>query len=216
MNDNCYPFKLETLPYDYNALEPQIDEKTMKLHHDKHLGKYIDNLNAILEKNKSCQIYNLKQLIFNINSFSACIRQDIRNNAGGVYNHNLFFKCMINEEKSKEYLKKDLEIIKRLKLEFTSIDNFLNIFKECALKQFGSGYAWLAICKYDNSIHILNTQNQDCILEKGYYPLLIVDVWEHAYYLKYNNKRNEYLDNFTKIINWEYVNKRYINYIKCK
>lgn len=217
MNDNCYPFELLKLPYEYNTLEPQIDEKTMKLHHDKHLGKYVSNLNSLLENNKELQKYGLKHIICNISLMPHCIRQDLRNNAGGVYNHNLYFKCMINEKKSKEALKKNLDIIKRLKLDFTSLDNFFNKFKECALEQFGSGYSWLAICKCDNSIQIINTANQDCVIEKGYYPLLLVDVWEHSYYLKYNNRRNDYLDSFMKIINWEYVNQRYIKYMKnCK
>ncbi len=212
MNKKCYPFKLEPLPYAYNALEPQIDEKTMKLHHDKHLGKYVENLNNILSNNTIYQSYTLEELICNISLMPCNIRQDIRNNAGGVYNHNLYFKIMApNKENSKPSSK--LKILERITMEFGSFENFSKQFKECATKLFGSGYTWLVICKNERKLKIINTSNQDCVIEKGYFPLFLIDVWEHAYYLKYNNRRNEYIDNFMQIINFEYVNKRYCDFL---
>lgn len=212
MNKNCYPFKLEPLPYNYNALEPQIDEKTMKLHHDKHLGKYVENLNKILSNNPNYQTCTLEDLICNVSLMPCNIRQDIRNNAGGVYNHNLYFKIMTPNKGTKK-INMNLEIIERIKMEFGSFENFTSKFKDCATKLFGSGYTWLVFCKNEKMLKIINTANQDCVIEKGYFPLFLIDVWEHAYYLKYNNRRNEYINNFMQILNFEYINKRYLNFI---
>ncbi len=201
-----YPFKLPNLPYPYEALEPYIDKETMMLHHDKHLKTYIDNLNNILKDYPMFWDWTLEELIKNIASLPNEIQEEVRNNAGGVYNHFMYFDVISPIENNKE-----TPLLKQKLIEdFGSLENFFNLFKEAAKKQFGSGYAFLVIDKNGN-LKIVNKENQDNPLEDNLYPILLIDVWEHAYYLKYNNRRGEYIDSFMKLINWRNVEENYMN-----
>lgn len=205
MNE-VYPFTLKPLPYAYNAIEPYIDEETMKLHHDKHLQTYVDNLNKALEDYKEYHNWNLEKILFNIYSLPEEIQMVVRNNAGGVYNHNLYFKILGGG--------KDTGMLsKSIANEFGSIDEFYKRFKEAALSVFGSGYAWLVIDR-NGKLRIVKTKNQDSVLEMNLYPILLCDVWEHAYYLKYNNRRGEYVDNFLNAVNWKNVEELYLNFFR--
>lgn len=198
-----YPFVNDPLPYSYDALEPFIDRETMHLHHDKHLQTYIDKLNALLEKEPELQKLSLEELLTKPTGLPRESAVPILNNAGGVYNHKMYFKGIGPEKISLE----GLELAKAIKRDFGSREEFENKFKEMALSVFGSGYAWLV---YENGkLGIITTPNQDVPLKCGFAPILLIDVWEHAYYLKYQNRRAEYIDNYMKIINWTVADERY-------
>ena len=201
------------MPYSYSALEPYIDEETVRLHHDKHLKTYVDKLNEILEEYPAYHSWTLDTILTNLYSMPENIRQKVRNNAGGVYNHNL---VKIDNEyiPIKPYKKsnKRLEIQDAIEYNFGTVSNFYEAFKKSALDNFGSGYTWLVLDK-NSKLKIVNTKNQDTVLELNLYPLLLIDVWEHAYYLKYNNLRSKYIDAFFYIINWNIVNEKYINFL---
>ena len=198
MKNEFYPFTNLPLPYAYDALEPFIDTKTMQLHHDRHLQTYIDKLNAALEATPLFQKLSLEQLIM----VSANL-PEIHNNAGGVYNHRFFFDGMKNPSKPEG------EILNVIQQQFGSLDDFYATFKKAALSVFGSGYAWLALC--GGKLYILTTANQDTPLAQNFKPLLALDVWEHAYYLKHYNQRADYIDDFFKVIDWQQVNQRYLD-----
>ena len=194
--------ELQKLEYDYNALEPYMDEATVKLHHDKHHQTYVDNLNLALDKHPELYKIELGKLLSDLKEIPEDIRLQVRNHGGGVWNHNLFWKI----------LKKDVQMPHEIKSEiektFGSVEKFKDEFKKAALGQFGSGWAWLVL--HNGKLEIVKTGNQDTPLSEGKTPLLTIDVWEHSYYLKYQNRRAEYVDNFFHIINWEEVNKRYV------
>lgn len=194
--------ELQKLEYDYNALEPYMDEATVRLHHDKHHQTYVDNLNLALDKHPELYKIELGKLLSDLKEIPEDIRLQVRNHGGGVWNHNLFWKI----------LKKDVQMPHEIKSEiektFGSVEKFKDEFKKAALGQFGSGWAWLVLNK--GKLEIVKTGNQDTPLSEGKTPLLTIDVWEHSYYLKYQNRRAEYVDNFFHIINWEEVNKRYV------
>ncbi len=209
MNDS-YPFKLKPLTYSYNALEPYIDRETMMFHHDKHLKTYVDNLNEALKDYPEFHNWSLEELICNIYSMPSEIQTSVRNNAGGVYNHNLYFSILRNGGENNSPIG---NLAKEINNQFGSFDNFYNMFKTAALNQFGSGYAWLVIDR-NGILKIINTPNQNSVLEMNLYPLILVDVWEHAYYLKYQNRRAEYVDNFRKVINWDMIEYRYNEYFR--
>lgn len=198
--------KLPELKYEFNALEPYIDTKTMEIHYTKHHRTYIDKLNAALEKYPELQKANPQELITNLDKIPKEIRDDVKNNYGGHLNHSFFWKI----------LKKDVEIngeiLEAIEKEFESFQNFKDIFKNSAMKLFGSGWVWLVLNK--NKLEIINTPNQDNPLTQGKIPLLSVDLWEHAYYLKYQNRRADYIDAFFHVINWTNVNKNYLNALK--
>ncbi len=209
--EDKYPFKLIPLPYEYNALEPYIDEETMMFHHDKHLANYVNKLNSILEQYPDYHNMSIEEILRNIFSFPEYIQEDIRNNAGGVFNHNMYFNILgkyKNTIPNGNFLKAIIE-------NYGSIDEFLNAFKEMALSVFGSGYTWLVIDE-TNNLKIVNTPNQNTVIEENLYPILLIDVWEHAYYLKNQNRRDEYIDNFFKVIDWNKVEDIYNNYLKDK
>lgn len=203
-----YPFQLKKLDYPYNSLEPYIDEETMCIHHNKHLATYINNLNSILSKNPEFQNFTLGELIKNNILLPASIQEGVKNNAGGVFNHNFYFKIMTpNKEKS------NIAIFEHIILKnFNSTEEFLNTLFQVALNRFASGWAWLTIDTNKN-LHIISTANQDTPYSANLYPIMLIDVWEHAYYLKYQNRRNDYINNFFNIINWSQVKKNYENYI---
>jgi Fe-Mn family superoxide dismutase len=200
--------ELKKLEYDYNALEPYMDEATVRLHHDKHHQTYVDNLNLALDKHPELYAVELGELLGDLNKAPEDIRVAVRNHGGGVWNHNLFW----------ELLKKDVSMPKELEdvliKTFGSIDKFKEEFKKAALGQFGSGWAWLVVNR--GKLEIIKLPNQDNPMSNEMIPLLTIDVWEHSYYLKYQNRRAEYVDNFFNIINWEEVDKRYSEAKKAK
>lgn len=191
-----YPFTLGALPYAYEALEPVIDKLTMEIHHDKHHQAYTDNLNKLLGENENLQTKNLEELL-------ASDIPGIKNNAGGIWNHDFFWQELMAPSTS-EMSEKMKE---RLGKAFGSFEEFVKMFEAAALGRFGSGWAWLVKNK-DGGLEILSTANQDNPLVNGFVPLLGLDVWEHAYYLKYQNRRAEYVKAFWQIINWQVVEER--------
>ncbi len=210
MKNDHYPFVNLPLPYDYTALEPFIDEKTMHLHHDKHLQGYIDNLNKLLKDHAFLQKCSLEQLIQRANALPEKLRTPIRNQAGGVYNHRFYFDGLINPADRATVGKLAAAIEKQ----FGSFDQFQAKWKEKALGVFGSGYLWL-VCKH-NRLHIMETSNQNSPIEKGFCPILNIDVWEHAYYLKHYNVRASYIDDWQCIVNWDRAEERYLQCLGCQ
>ncbi|MGN0334635.1 MAG: superoxide dismutase [Lachnospiraceae bacterium] len=206
MENNCYPFTNLPLPYAFDALEPWIDEKTMELHHDKHLQTYIDNLNDALKKYPRLQKFSLEELLCNLCQFPQNVQQTIRNNAGGVYNHRLFFDLLTPDSNRQPEGNLYCAIIQN----FFSYDHFKETFKKTALSVFGSGYAWLVF--HRGKLRIVTTANQNTPLESGMCPLLLIDVWEHAYYLKHYNQRNSYIDDWFQVINWEKAEQIFLRY----
>lgn len=207
MMNESYPFSLKPLKYEYDALEPYIDEKTVRIHHDKHLKKYVDELNNIIEDYPVYYKVTLFNMLRNLKMFPEEIRTKVKNNAGGVFNHNMYFDVIGKNVQNSPTGKVREEIIKK----YGSIDRFYEEFKKAAMQVFGSGYAFLVINK-QNELEIITTKDQNTPLELDLYPILLIDVWEHAYYLKYQNLRNEYVDNFMKIINWNKVEDYYNNF----
>ena len=193
---NTFPFTLGVLPYSYDALEPVIDKETMVIHHDKHHQTYVDNLNKALEANAQFKRETIESLM-------ASDIPAIKNNAGGVWNHEFFWESMAAPGSSEmsESLKKELE------KSFVSIEEFISKFETAALGRFGSGWAWL-VKNQTGGLEIISTANQDNPLTNGLMPLLALDVWEHAYYLKYQNKRVDYVKAFWKVVNWNKVEER--------
>lgn len=202
MENQSYPFVNLPLPYAYNALEPFIDEKTMHLHHDRHLQTYIDNLNGILEKEPSLQALSLEQLIQIADRLPENLGTSLRNNAGGVYNHRFFFAGMAPATEGKP----GGELLARLQRRFGSWEDFREDFKKAALSVFGSGYAWLV--DSPQGLRIVTTPNQNSPIAWGLRPILTIDVWEHAYYLKHYNLRADYIDDWFALVNWEQAQER--------
>ncbi len=205
--NNRYPFINSPLPYAYDAMEPYIDEKTMRLHHDRHLQTYINNLNDTLSQYPQFQNWTLEQLIINVPSLPKDMQLSVNNNGGGVYNHRFYFSNLTNPA----YLQPIGMLNEAIKNEFGSYGAFQARFKECALSVFGSGYAWLVV-NAAGKLHILTTQNQDTPFPLQMYPVLNIDVWEHAYYLKHYNLRTDYIDDWFHIVNWDHANQ---NYMRC-
>ena len=191
------------LPYDYNALEPHIDEQTMRIHHDKHHAAYVTNLNAALEKHPELQQKSAEDLIRGINSVPEDIRTAVRNNGGGHVNHTMFWEIM-GPGKGGEPTGRVADAIKSA---FGSFDTLKTQLNDAGVKRFGSGWAWLI--DSGGKLVIESTANQDSPLMEGKKPILGVDVWEHAYYLKYQNRRPDYLAAWWNVVNWDAVNKRF-------
>ncbi|MFA6073658.1 MAG: superoxide dismutase [Candidatus Woesearchaeota archaeon] len=200
--------ELPKLTYAYNALEPYMDEATVKLHHDKHHQTYVDNLNLAIDKHPELYTIELGKLLSDLNKVPEDIRIQVRNHGGGVWNHNMFWEILKKDTKVPK------DILDAINKDLGGIDKFKEEFKKAALTQFGSGWAWLVVNK--GKLEIVKTSNQDTPISEGKAPLLTIDVWEHSYYLKYQNRRAEYVDNFFNIINWEEVSKRYKETIKKK
>jgi Fe-Mn family superoxide dismutase len=196
--------ELPPLPYDYSALEPYIDEKTMHLHHDMHHGTYVKNLNTALEKHSQLQTKSAEDLLRDLNAVPEDIRTTVRNNGGGHVNHTMFWKIM----KPKGGGDARGPIAEAIKSAFGNFGDFKTKFNDAGAKQFGSGWVWLA-GKRSGEVQIITTPNQDNPLSQGLFPILGNDVWEHAYYLKYNNRRAEYLEAWWNVVNWDEINKRY-------
>lgn len=202
--EETYPFVNMPLPYAYEALEPYIDEKTMRLHHDKHLQTYIDQLNRALSNYTDLQNWTLKQLLENLFMIPKEIRTVVKNNAGGVFNHQFYFDGMKNPSAVIEQglLKGAIE------RQFDSMSYFKDLWKETALSVFGSGYTRLVVDRTGN-LQIITTANQDTPVTLGLCPVLTIDVWEHAYYLKHYNVRADYIENWFAVLNWERAEENY-------
>jgi superoxide dismutase, Fe-Mn family len=196
-------FSVPDLPYAYDALEPTIDEQTMHLHHDKHHQAYVDKANAALEGTEWAD-KDVVEVLQNLDALPADKQAAVRNNGGGHYNHSLFWEMMSPDGGGEP----SGELAEVIDSAFGSFDAFKEQFKEAGATQFGSGWAWL-VKNSDGSVAVTQTANQDSPVSGGQTPLLGVDVWEHAYYLKYQNKRPEYLDAFWNVVNWDYVAERF-------
>jgi superoxide dismutase, Fe-Mn family len=195
--------QLPALPYDYSALEPVIDTQTMKLHHDMHHGAYVKNLNAALEKYPNLQSKSAEDLIRDLNAVPEDIRAAVRNNGGGQVNHSMFWKIM----KPQGGGDPSGAIAQVINKTFGNFKDFQAKFNDAGAKQFGSGWVWLA-GKNSGEVQIVTTANQDNPISQGLFPIFGNDVWEHAYYLKYNNRRPEYLAAWWNVVNWEEINQR--------
>ena len=200
-------FTLPSLPYAYDALEPYIDEQTMKIHHMKHHQAYIDKLNAALENAPRLQKKKVEDLIKDLNKLPDTIKTAVRNHGGGHVNHSFFWKILAKDVEPKG------EILEAINEKFISLDKFKEQFKEACLTLFGSGWVWLAVSKA-GELEIIKSPNQDNPLSDGKIPVLGIDVWEHAYYLKYQNKRADYVNAFFNVIDWMQVNENYVNSVK--
>lgn len=202
--NHFYPFVNTPLPYAYNALEPYIDEKTMHLHHDRHLQTYIDNLNKLMDENPALQQFSLEELLTRWCRLPQHLQITVRNNAGGVFNHRFYFNSMKEPGAPCEAPR----LFDEMSLQFKSPEDFKSQFKEAALSVFGSGYAWLV--SHGGRLKIITTANQNTPPLNSMTPLLNIDVWEHAYYLKHYNMRAAYIDDWFHLINWEAVEGRFL------
>ncbi len=195
--------ELPPLPYDYSALEPHIDAQTMQTHHGKHHQTYVNNLNTALEKYPDLQGKSAEELVSDLSSVPEDIRTAVRNNGGGHVNHTMFWRIM-GPQGGGEPTGRIAELIQQT---FGDFETFKQQFNDAGAKRFGSGWVWL-VRGSDGSLSITSTANQDNPLSEGQYPILGNDVWEHAYYLKYQNRRPEYLQAWWNTVNWDEVNNR--------
>jgi len=193
-------FQLMPLPYSYNSLEPFIDEQTMHLHHDRHHQTYVDKLNAALEKYPKLYEQSIESLLNNLGNIPTDIRAAVQNHGGGVANHNLFWQLLAPNQKPSDQLQKMFSD------SFGNFQQFKDQFSQIALSHFGSGWAWLVKDK-ENKLKIYSLPNQDSPLSLGDAPILTLDLWEHAYYLKYQNRRAEYIEAWWNVVNWKKVEK---------
>jgi superoxide dismutase, Fe-Mn family len=198
-----YPFKLQDLPYPKDALEPHIDAQTMEIHHGRHHQTYTNNLNAALEKYTDLHGRSIDELLRGIDSLPEDIRTAVRNNGGGYDNHNLFWAIMSPKGGGEP----GGELGSAIKSKFGSFQDFKQKLTTAATGQFGSGWGWLVVA--DGGLDVYGTPNQDSPRMKGHVPILGVDVWEHAYYLKYQNKRPDYVQAWWNVVNWDEVARRY-------
>jgi Fe-Mn family superoxide dismutase len=196
-------YEVPPLPYAYNALEPHIDDQTMHLHHDKHHAAYVTKLNAAVEKYPDLQKKSAEELIRNLGALPEDIRGAVRNNGGGHVNHTMFWQIM-EPQKGGNPTGAIAEAINKT---FGSFDAFKEKFEAAGANQFGSGWAWLVRTK-SGEFKVTSTPNQDNPISNGEFPVLGNDVWEHAYYLKYQNRRPDYLKAWWNVVNWDEVNKR--------
>ena len=197
------PYTLPPLPYPYEALEPHIDTLTMQIHHDKHHKAYVDNANKLLADQPELAKLSPEDLLKTLSKAPEAIRTGLRNNVGGHVNHSLFWQMMAPKGGGQP----SGELSKAIEKEFNSFDEFQRQFSDAAVKRFGSGWAWLVL--KDGKLGILSTANQDSPISDGQLPLLGIDVWEHAYYLKYQNRRPDYVAAWWNLVNWDFVNERF-------
>ena len=197
-------FELPPLPYGYDALEPYIDAQTMQIHHDKHHQAYTDKLNAALEKYPDLQSKSVEELLKDLDSVPEEIRPAVRNHGGGYFNHSLFWLMM----KKGGGGEPEGDLAEAIRGEFGSFAAFKEQFSTAAPTVFCSGWAWLVMDK-SGELAIVTTPNQDSPVSTGQRPLLALDVWEHAYYLKYQNRRPEYIENWWQVVNWDQVEENF-------
>jgi Fe-Mn family superoxide dismutase len=197
-------FKLMELPYAYDALEPYIDARTMEIHHTKHHQGYTNNLNAALENYPDLQSKSARELLENLNTLPDAIRTAVRNNGGGYKNHNIFWKVMSPDGGGQPTGK----LAEAVNAKFGGFDSFKEQFSKAAATRFGSGWAWL--CKdQSGTLSVTSTANQDSPFTDGLTPILGLDVWEHAYYLNYQNRRGDYISAWWNVVNWDEVARRF-------
>ena len=204
MKAETYPFVVRPLPYEYDALIPVLDEETLHFHHDKHYKTYVDNLNNILADYPELQKMSLEELLTDIEELPAAAQTPIRNNGGGVYNHELYFDAM----KSPVGQEPDGALSEAINRDFGSYKQWKEQMKQAAVSKFGSGWAWL-VTDSTGKLSMLQTANQDVPDLNEFTPILPVDVWEHAYYLQYQNRRAEYVEGWFDLINWKKAAGRY-------
>ncbi len=198
------PYEVPALPYAYNALEPHIDEATMRVHHDKHHGAYVTNVNNALADAPQLANLKIEDLLRRIAEVPEKIRTAVRNNGGGHANHSMFWTIM----KPQGGGKPSGALAQAIDKKFGGFEAFQSAFNDAGLKRFGSGWAWLVVNK-SGDLEVLSTANQDSPYLEGLYPVMGNDVWEHAYYLKYQNRRGEYLSAWWNTLNWEEIGKRF-------
>lgn len=199
-------FDVPALAYSMDSLEPIIDARTVEIHFTKHHATYLKNLNAAIEKHPELFKWSLETLLANLEQIPEDIRVAVRNNGGGVYNHNLYWASMAPAQTAEPVGM----LANAIKIAFGSFENFKSEFEKAALARFGSGYCWLSK-KLDGEIIIHTTANQDCPLQENLKPIIVVDVWEHAYYLKYQNRRADYLTAWWSVVNWNYAENNFSN-----
>ncbi len=200
---NIMAYELPPLPYPKDALEPHIDAATMEIHHDKHHAAYVTNVNKAIAGKPDLENKSVEQLISNLDAVPADVRNVVRNNGGGHANHSMFWKLLAKGSGGPTG-----KLAEEINSTFGSLDGFKEKFEAAGLGRFGSGWAWLIVNK-SGKLEIVSTANQDNPIMEGNKPILGVDVWEHAYYLKYQNKRADYLKAFWNVVNWAEVNKYY-------
>lgn len=193
-------FELPNLPYGFDALEPHIDQQTMEIHHGKHHNTYVTKLNAAVE-GTDLESKSIEEIVANLDSVPENIQTAVRNNGGGHLNHSLFWELLTPNSEEKG------TVVDKIKEQWGSLDAFKEEFANQAAARFGSGWAWLVV--NDGKLEIVTTPNQDNPLTEGKTPILGLDVWEHAYYLKYQNKRPDYISAFWNVVNWEKVDELY-------
>jgi Fe-Mn family superoxide dismutase len=201
-------YTLPTLDYSFDALEPSIDAMTMEIHYSKHHQAYIDNLNKALADFPEVAEKPIEKLLSNLEAVPEKIRTAVRNHGGGHYNHSLFWNVMTGDTKLRIYEDKNLRIIEEINKIFGDMEKFQAQFSAAAMGRFGSGWVWLCVDK-SGKLEVCSTPNQDNPLMEGKEPLLGLDVWEHAYYLKYQNRRKDYVDAWWKVVNWVEVEKNF-------
>jgi superoxide dismutase, Fe-Mn family len=208
----AYPFSLPALPYALDALEPHIDAQTMGIHHDKHHGAYVQKLNEAIGKKPELQKKSLHDLLTDLGAVPEDVRSAVRNHGGGHANHCLFWEML-----SPKGGKPAGELAKAIDAAFGGLDALLAAMSDAGMKRFGSGWAWLVLDRKEGKSPLLvtSTANQDSPFSEGQCPLLGVDVWEHAYYLKYQNRRADYLKAWQNVINWDFVSGRYAALVKA-
>ncbi|MFP3321546.1 superoxide dismutase SodA [Planococcus sp. SIMBA_160] len=196
-------YELPELPYAYDALEPHIDKETMNIHHTKHHNTYVTNVNAALEGHDDLSSKSIEELVSDLNAVPENIRTAVRNNGGGHANHSLFWQLLSPNGGGQP----TGAVADAINSKFGSFDEFKEKFEAAGKTRFGSGWAWLVVS--NGELEVTSTPNQDSPLSEGKTPILGVDVWEHAYYLKYQNRRPDYLAAFWNVVNWDEVSKRY-------
>ena len=202
-----YPFEKKPLPYAYDALEPYVDRQTMEYHHDRHLGTYTDRLNQALEAYPQWQDKTLEELLRNLEELPEELRIPVIHNAGGVYNHRMYFDSLTKDKKQM-----DDKALEKVRESFGSLEQMKAKMKEEAMGLFGSGYVWLAV--KDGRLALEQTVNQDTPISLGMIPILPLDVWEHAYYLKHQNRRADYLEQYMNAVDWKTVGERILEAMK--
>lgn len=201
---NLIPAQLPPLPYDYGALEPYIDTQTMQLHHDKHHATYVTKLNEAVQNYPELQGKSVVALLQDLNSVPEDIRTAVRNNGGGHLNHTMFWQIMAPNAGGAP----TGALAEAINTAFGDFDTFKQQFNQAGADRFGSGWVWLVL-NPQNQLQIVSTANQDTPITDGLYPIMGNDVWEHAYYLKYQNRRTEYLDSWWSVVNWAEIDRRY-------
>ena len=201
-----YPFVQEPLPFAWDALEPHIDAATMQIHYEKHHQAYITKLNETLKDHSKLHAFSIEELLRRLDEVPSSIRDAVHNHGGGHALHQLFWKML---KPASGRTRPSAVLQEAIEREFGSFEAFMNKFVDTGTKHFGSGWVYLAMDMTDGKLEVFSRPNQDCILPEGKAALLINDLWEHAYYLKYRNARTDYLKAFWNVVNWEYVGKRF-------